>query len=188
MAKEPRAGFVKSRLALGIGAAEAVRFYRVTLAATLRRLADPRWELALAVAPDTSLRRPFWPQGVRRLAQGPGDLGQRMQRLFDLMPPGPVVIVGSDIPDIATQTIARAFRRLGEADMVFGPAEDGGYWLVGARRRPRVPRPFRGVRWSGPHALADTCSNCTGLDIDFVATLNDVDTEADWRRWRRGAG
>ncbi|WP_425283593.1 DUF2064 domain-containing protein [Methyloceanibacter stevinii] len=52
------------------------------------------------------------------------------------MPPGPVVLVGSDIPRISRAHIAEAFRLLGNADAVFGPAQDGGYWLVGFKRSP----------------------------------------------------
>ena len=55
------------------------------------------------------------------------------------LPPGPVVVIGSDIPGITARHIAEAFRLLGRHAFVFGPARDGGYWLVGARRRPAGP-------------------------------------------------
>jgi glycosyltransferase A (GT-A) superfamily protein (DUF2064 family) len=102
-----------------------------------------------------------------------------MQRIFDRAGPGPVVIVGTDVPDIARAHVAAAFRLLGGHAAVLGPATDGGYWLIGLRRRPRVPRPFGAVRWSGPHALADTLANLRGLPVARVATLADVDTPAD---------
>jgi uncharacterized protein len=72
----------------------------------------------------------------------------------------------------------QAFRLLGRADCVFGRATDGGYWLVGARRRPHTPRPFANVRWSSEHALADTLANLAGRPVGFVATLGDVDDAA----------
>ena len=112
-----------------------------------------------------------------------------MQRLFRTLPPGPAIIVGSDIPAIKASDIARAFRLLGNADAVFGRAPDGGYWLVGLRRTPRLLAPFAGVRWSGPHALADTLGNLKGSRVAFAATLSDVDTEENYRRlgrnWQR---
>src|ERR671932_477084 len=84
-------------------------------------------------------------QVKRRLA---ADLGARMERPLRELPPGPVAIVGSDIPGIEPKHVAAAFRRLAARDdFVFGPAPDGGFWLVGARRR-RPPRGFPGVRWS----------------------------------------
>jgi len=186
MVKAPVAGAVKSRLAGKVGIAEATRFYRVATAGLILRLGrDPRWRTVLAIAPDAALAAPFWPADIARIAQGQGDLGSRMQRLLDRLPPGPVAIVGSDIPAIGADDIAAAFAALGRADLVFGPAEDGGYWLVGARRRPAVPRLFGDVRWSGPHALADTLRNAGRRSVAFAATLADVDTLADYLAWRK---
>ena len=121
MAKSPRAGRAKRRLAASVGAIPATRFYRSCLAHTLMRLArDPRWQTLLAVSPDSEVSAPFWPRGIERLPQGRGDLGARMQRLFRRLPPGPAIIVGSDIPAIKASDIACAFRLLGNADAVFG--------------------------------------------------------------------
>jgi len=104
-----------------------------------------------------------------------------MQRLFQLLPPGPVIIVGSDIPAIGPAHIARAFRLLGRADVVLGPARDGGYWLIGMKRIPRVLAPFASVRWSSRHALADTLVNLEGKRVAVAAELNDVDTRQGYR-------
>jgi len=185
--KEPKLGQVKTRLARDIGAVAATHFYRRTMERVVRRLArDPRWQTWLAIMPDKAVSaRRRWPAGLKRLRQGPGDLGQRMGRAFRTLPPGPAVIVGSDIPDIEPRHIARAFRALGSADAVFGPAEDGGYWLVGSRRRPRVPDLFADVRWSSGHALADTLRNLAGASVAFLETLDDVDDGAALSRAAR---
>lgn len=108
-----------------------------------------------------------------------------MQGIFRALPPGPAIIVGSDIPAISAGAIAEAFRLLGRADAVFGPASDGGYWLVGLKRVPRVLTPFASVRWSSETALADTLANLEGKKIAFVATLSDVDDAWACRRHRR---
>lgn len=188
MAKAPRMGRVKTRLAKGIGAAEAMRFYRRASLDLLRRIgADPRWQTVLALSPDRSVyENGVWPAHLPRIAQGEGDLGQRMGRLMRDLPPGPVVIVGCDIPDIDAHHIACAFEALGQADAVFGPADDGGYWLVGMRRRPRVVEIFEHVRWSSEHALADTLANVegAGLRVSLLETLSDIDTAEDYLRWR----
>ena len=182
-AKAPRLGRAKRRLAADIGPTAALRFYRSLLALTLRRLGcDGRWRTWLAVTPEPAR----WPRGSRRLAQGRGDLGQRMGRMMRRLSPGPVVIIGSDIPAVGPAPVAAAFRVLGAADAVFGPAEDGGYWLVGLRRRPNLPDAFRDVRWSGPDALADTVANLPGLEIRTIAALADVDDGAAYGRWRDG--
>jgi uncharacterized protein len=176
MAKLPVAGGVKTRLARDIGVAGATRFARHAAAALLQRLGyDGRWQTVLAVAPNQAKWSRAWPRGVARMPQGSGDLGRRMQRIFACRHAGPVLIVGTDVPGITPAHIAEAFRLLGRHDAVFGPAADGGYWLIGLKRRPRVLRPFAGVRWSSPHALADTLANVRVYKVAFVATLSDVD-------------
>ncbi|MBO0765562.1 MAG: TIGR04282 family arsenosugar biosynthesis glycosyltransferase [Hyphomicrobiaceae bacterium] len=183
MAKAPVAGRAKTRIASELGVATAVRFARHSAAALLQRLAaDPRWSTSLAVTPDGAAQGRFWPRQVPVGPQGGGDLGARMQRLFDRACPGPVIIVGTDTPLIGRAHIAAAFRLLGRHDTVFGPAEDGGYWLVGLRRRPRPLRPFGGVRWSSAYALADTMANLRGRSVARLPTLCDVDTSANLGR------
>ena len=172
-ARFPRMGVGKTRLAKDVGVVEAYRFQRATLAATLRRVGhDRRWITWLAVTPDRS--KP-WPAGIKIHPQGPGDLGRRMTTVAQRLPRGPLVIVGSDIPGISAAMIARAFQLLGSCDAVFGPAPDGGYWLVGLKRRPRVITPFARVRWSSQHALDDTIANLNGATVSFVDTLEDID-------------
>lgn len=185
-AKAPALGRVKSRLAAGIGAAAALGFYRGTLAALLRRVArDRRWHTVLAVSPDRSARhRRLWPLRMARTPQGAGDLGARMARAFRRFPAGPVVLVGADIPEIAAAHVWAAFRALGTADAVFGPALDGGYWLVGLRPGRDPARLFRGVRWSTRHALADTRANLGGRRVALLGPLDDIDDAPAYRRWR----
>jgi len=181
-ARAPRLGGVKRRLAAGIGRRAALRFHRINTEALIRRMAsDRRWRTVLAVTPD-SWR---WPANIPRMIQrGPG-LGARMANAMADAPAGPVILVGSDIPGITADAIARAFRLLAAADTVFGPARDGGYWLVGVRNRALLRSLFNGVRWSTEHALADTVANLSaGRGYALADPLEDVDDEAAWRRWR----
>lgn len=199
-AKAPRLGGVKSRLARGIGRLAALAFYRRTLATLLRRLAgDPRWRTTLAVTPDRAAHGgALWRRlGARaklpRKAQGPGDLGQRMGRAFRDMPHGPVVIIGADIPEISARQVARAFQALGACDVVLGPAPDGGYWLVGLRRGPKLRDLFAAVRWSSPTARSDTLNNAckpgrAPWGIRLLESLDDIDDIESYRRWRRSGG
>jgi len=187
--RRPQIGVGKRRLARGAGDLTAWRFQRVMLARLLRRLApDPRWTTWLAVTPDTAARAPRWLPAAGRASvtafpQGPGDLGRRMARPMAALPPGPVVVVGSDVPGIGSDRVAAAFRALKACDAVLGPADDGGYWLVGLAPRARKRPPFDRVRWSGPHALADTCANLhrDGWSWCTLAPLSDVDTVDDLR-------
>jgi rSAM/selenodomain-associated transferase 1 len=182
--KAPVLGQVKTRLGAAIGEAEAQAFYRRETARLLHRLDDRRWHLVLLVSPDQARSAAFWPQRLPRITQGRGDIGDRMARAFHVLPPGPVVIAGSDIPAIERPMIANAFRALGTADAVFGPAADGGFWLVGLKARARHLPLFRGVRWSSPHALADTRANLASRSVALIETLRDVDTKADYDAWR----
>ena len=190
--KAPRLGVVKTRLARGIGMTRAWAFQRRTTDALLRRLAgDRRWRTIVAVTPDRLATAgplpPSWPRPLHVMPQGLGDLGQRMARPMHGLPPGPVIIVGSDIPDLAPDHILRAFKALGDHDAVFGPAADGGYWLVGLKRRT-VPRTlFEDVRWSGPHALTDSIATLgPRASVAMLETLHDIDTADDLAQWRAG--
>lgn len=179
-ARAPRLGTVKRRLAAEIGDRAALRFHQETLFRLLRGLsAERRFRTFLAITPDHA--RPRLPLRVPVLGQGRGDIGQRMQRACKRFRRGRVVIIGSDIPEARPADLLSAFRALGRATAVFGPARDGGYWLVGlAPRRPA--RPFGNVRWSTRHALADTLANFHGRRIVKLRALSDVDTVADWHR------
>ncbi len=184
--KAPRLGRVKSRLARDIGAVAAWQVYRTTLQSVLRQLdGGGRWRKWIAVTPDSAIAETaLWSCGWRPLPQGHGDLGMRMARVMRTLPPGPILIVGTDVPGIRSRHIAQAFRALGSHQAVFGPAHDGGYWLVGLRRRPRCPRIFTGVRWSTSAALADTAANLPPSDVALLECLQDIDTGADLDRWR----
>ena len=181
MARAPRLGVGKRRLAQDLGALAAWRFQRHMLRQVLRRLGgDPRWTTWLAVTPDRAAHKPtHWARRTRVIPQGAGNLGARMERLLCTRPPGPVVVVGSDIPDLDASHVAQAFRALGRNDWVFGPAADGGYWLVGARRRRAPWRAFEAVRWSSRHALADSLANLKGAKVALLEELQDVDTGED---------
>ena len=189
MLKEPHPGRVKTRLGREIGMVAAAWWFRHQAARLLRRIEDPRWRLVLAVSPDAEGRQSrVWPAHLPRVPQGKGTLGDRMARLLRGLPPGPVCIIGADIPAIGRAHIARAFAALGRNDAVIGPAPDGGYWLIGLRRTGAVPaRLFDGVRWSGPHARADTLAGLRDRRVALIDTLRDIDEPRDLDR-RRGRG
>jgi uncharacterized protein len=181
-ARAPRLGAVKRRLAREIGARAALRFHVATLTGLTRALvADRRYRTVLAITPDRARLR--LPVRVTRIPQGSGHLGVRMHRAFRRFPRCRVALIGSDIPDAAPTDVWAAFRALGSAQAVFGPAADGGYWLVALSSR-RPARPFTSVRWSSEHALADTLANFAGRRIAMLRTLHDVDTAADLNRLR----
>lgn len=184
MVKEPRPGRVKTRLGRDMGLTASAWWFRHQTRALLRRIEDPRWDTLLAVSPDIEgMNSRIWPAHLPRVAQGRGDLGDRMARLLRGLPIGPVCIIGADIPGITRARINEAFDALGRSEAVFGPAPDGGYWLIGMKRvKPPASDILQNVRWSSEYALSDSARSLGEVSIAYVATLQDVDTMEDLRR------
>ena len=176
-ARVPRLGTVKRRLAKDIGDRAALRFHTGTLIRLLRDLLrDRSFRTLLALTPDGA--RDKLPLRVKRIAQRRGDIGQRMAWACRRFRRGNVAIIGSDIPDANAADLRAAFKALGRHDAVFGPAEDGGYWLVALGPR-RPAQPFVKARWSTQHALEDTLRNFRGRRVARLRMLRDVDTACD---------
>lgn len=187
-AKPPFIGLSKTRLARTLGKTEARRIATFTLARTLRAATDPRWHLTLYTTPRRALGTSLgglWPPALDRTDQGAGDLGDRLSRAFHQAPPGPVVFIGADCPDLSTALIWSAFRTLQRHDIAIGPAHDGGFWLLGLRKTGRNKPPFDAVRWSSPHTLDDVRANLPpGLRSARLPPLLDIDEATDWARWQ----
>lgn len=188
--KAPRPGEVKTRLAADLDPPAAAAIYRVLVERTLAVVAGA-WQVELRYAPDDAREEiaPWLRPGWRGAAQGGGDLGVRLERaVSDAMGGGVnrVVLVGTDCPELGTADIEEAWRDLELHDVVLGPATDGGYWLIGLRRR--WPELFRDIPWSTDRVLATTRARAAGagLRLALLRERADVDTLEDWRRWLRG--
>ncbi len=128
--------------------------------------------------------RPAWTAHL----QGEGDLGQRMQAAFSAaFSTGAerVIMVGADCPDIITADIESAWASLHHHDLVLGPANDGGYWLIGLKKV--YPELFNGIQWSTSHVLADTLAIAQqlGFRVHRLRTLTDIDTLEDWTAYQQ---
>ncbi len=182
MVKAPVAGRVKTRLGREIGMGRAAAIFRVLTKRTLMEAQKGDWRTVLAVDPPVAARdtAQFWPPDISRIAQGRGDLGARMSHVFRESPPGPVIIIGADAPGLRARHLRGAFHSLKGADAVFGPAEDGGYWLIGLSRKRAAPELFDGVRWSSKHALNDTLKSLPdNYSTRMLQLLGDIDEAAD---------
>lgn len=181
MVKEPHPGRVKTRLGRDIGLVPAAWWFRHQTRRLLRRIADPRWQTVLAVSPDIKgMQSRVWPADLPRWPQGSGHLGDRMAHMLRSAKGAPACVIGADIPGIMPTHIAEAFTALGNHDAVFGPAPDGGYWLIGLKHPARQPTSFlQDVAWSTDRARADSIATLPGYRIDEIATLHDVDTASD---------
>jgi rSAM/selenodomain-associated transferase 1 len=184
-AKEPRAGRVKSRLAAQTTPAWAAEVAAAFLLDTVERLSAVAARRVLAFNPAEAA--PYFGAVARgRFAlrpQGEGDLGRRLAAFIDAeLRDGAerVVVVGADSPTLPTDLVEQGFRSLDRADVVLGPATDGGYYLVGCgRRRPPL---FDGIAWGGRRVLFDSVARLAQSDwqLAVLPPWYDVDTLDDW--------
>jgi len=181
---------VKTRLIGELTADEAARLHAAFLEDLLARLREGDFELRLAWALDGDEEVPAGPvPGVR---QRGSDLGERLYHALSAgAEAGVVAAVGSDHPTLPLELVHRAFAILeggetGEAgaDVVLGPAEDGGYYLIALRAGAVSPRLFADVAWSTDRVLAATLERCRelGLRVELLPAAADVDTPDDLRR------
>ncbi|MFW6093656.1 MAG: TIGR04282 family arsenosugar biosynthesis glycosyltransferase [Pseudomonadota bacterium] len=198
--RAPVLGGVKRRLARDLGDTAALRAHECLVADTLARLGGvPGFavELWIAGTCNDSVRQwsRRWALPVR-LQRG-DDLGERMaDALLGGLERCPLAfVVGTDCPDVDAGYVRAAARALTHADVVIGPAEDGGFGLIGARRAAagRLPALFREVPWGSATVLATTLrrAQAAGVSVARLREIWDVDTAEDWARFlaaRRDAG
>jgi rSAM/selenodomain-associated transferase 1 len=188
-AKWPRPGQVKTRLAAAMSPEWAAQVAMAFLEDTLDRLAplDIRRVLAFAPAEAEADFARVAGQRFALLAQSEGDLGERMAAFFArCLGDGAerVVLVGTDSPTLPRAHVEMAFAELEHADVVLGPATDGGYCLAGCARQ--VPPIFEGLDWGGSRVLTDTVARLehAGLRLALLPPWYDVDTPEDWQMLR----
>jgi len=188
-ARAPTPGEAKTRLIPALGAAGAAALHRRLVMHCLRAATDAQLgPVELWCAPDAGDR--FFRECERRFgvglrSQGRGDLGARLLGAFEaaLARASRAILVGSDIPALSAQYLRDAERALaGGDDAVIGPAEDGGYVLVGLSRCD--PELFRGIPWGGSEALAETRRRIAALGwrVTELPALWDVDRPEDLER------
>jgi rSAM/selenodomain-associated transferase 1 len=192
MAKVPVAGEVKTRLCPPLVPEEAAVLARCFLLDRIDQVMDvTAGGVIVAFAPREreAEMRSLVPAGVRLLAQEGADLGARLDQLLtDLLAEGyaGAIAVGTDTPTLPTAYLQRACDALqrGAADVVLGPSEDGGYYLIGLRRP--VPELFTGMPWSSSTVAAETRARIRrlGLRLALLPGWFDVDRGEDLARLR----
>lgn len=183
-ARAPRPGTVKTRLARTIGDEAAAGLYRRMGRRIVASVEAVPARTVVCYDPpnaEPEIRRWLGPSPRRYVPQGGGDLGARMSRMFDraFTDADRVVAIGTDAPATDAGRVARAIDALDTADVVIGPARDGGYYLI-ALRRP-CPALFQGIRWGTGSVLAETCSKAEqlGLRVTWLDLESDIDTAGD---------
>lgn len=183
--KYPTVGKVKTRLAASIGPERAAALYRRWIGLVFARLQPLRDRVRIVACYDGASRHAFapWePLADEWWPQSAGDLGRRLHDAFEIAHSrgGPVAAIGTDCLDLDAPAIQEALDLLAEKYVVFGPATDGGYYLVGTARP--LPGFFQGIPWSSPETLAahlSLCHDC-GWSVGLLPTRRDIDTWEDW--------
>ena len=187
-AKHWQPGKVKTRLADKIGRENASKVYLAFVEHLTRRLGTSGDIRSIVYSPPES-KSDFEEQfgdDWQLHPQTGGDLGQRMAGFFaeGLKANSKVILIGSDTPDIAPSRIQQAVETLDKKDVVLGPCQDGGYYLIGMRKM--VPEIFTGIPWSTGKVLENTVDILNKLQIEFglLPTMQDVDELPNLKRLR----
>lgn len=187
--KTPEPGKVKTRLAASVGNEEACDIYRHLVDVTLKAILGFD-SVTLCYTPDES--GVFWETTLRKgwscLPQGSGDLGIRIARMIQTVfdsKKTPIIVIGTDCPEIRPQDILDAAHDLSSVDAVIGPAQDGGYWLIGLQKP--CPELFKNIDWGTASVLAQTLeiANHLGLKTRQLRELMDIDDLQSWNLYQR---
>ena len=184
-AKTPLPGRVKTRLAPELSPEEGAELYRCMLLDTVARVRELPVDTVIFFDGDEAVFQELLP-GALLVRQREGELGERLEHAFEALHAlgyGARVVIGTDAPDLPLGYIEEAFRRLeAGSDVVFGPAEDGGYYLVALGGA--TGGLFRDIPWSGPQvlALSREKAHAEGFEAALLPTWYDVDSFEDLLR------
>ena len=193
----PAPGKTKTRLVPLMGEVGAADWSRRQTEITLKTVMDNRGAYSVGYCytggERQQVRRWLGPARVRLTPQVGGGLGARMRyAMFDALDRGygRAVLVGTDIPQMTAAHIREAFDALQRHDLVLGPSQDGGYWLVGLRCKSDI---FQNITWGGDQVLDQTLAAARnrGLKATCLTKLNDIDTPSDLQEdpsWNPEAG
>ncbi len=184
--KNPELGKAKTRLAATVGDERALAIYKELLRHTRETVLQiENCEKYLFYSSFID-KQDDWPNDFfHKKLQPTGDLGTRIKTAFKEVfeTNQPVLIVGSDCASLTSEILAKAINDLKENDFVIGPAEDGGYYLIGMNNfQPSV---FEDIAWSTEQVLPQTIDEIQNLGKTFglLTTLSDIDYEEDWEKW-----
>ncbi|NBC26688.1 MAG: DUF2064 domain-containing protein [Bacteroidetes bacterium] len=180
--KNPVSGSVKTRLAASIGNEKAVEIYNKLINHTVEASRQVETDIQLWYSSFIDQKDGFDGKRFKKRIQQGRDLGARMWYAFQegfAEGYAKIAVIGSDCPDISPEILESAFRRLDENEVVLGPSEDGGYYLLGMNSR--MPFLFSNIPWSTPEVFPETIRrlNERAISYKLLPELNDIDTADD---------
>ena len=186
--RNPERGEVKTRLAATLGHNVARHLYRCFILDMLSALESTAFPITICYYPKDALDdvKGIVGDGYAFQPQYGEDLGERMKNgMMDSFAQGfdPVIVIGSDIPDLPVAFIRESFAALQTYDTVIGPALDGGYYLIGFKEESLLPEAFQGIGWGTDTVLTRTVDILGANQCRFylLPPLRDIDTLEDLR-------
>ena len=180
--KNPELGKVKTRLSATIGNEKALEIYKELLAHTLMSVKEIMADVFIYFSDSIDENIFEFENIFLKKVQKGDNLGERMsnafKEVFDLWYDD-VIIIGTDCPGLDLNLLENAFLQLDNVDVVIGPAEDGGYYLLGMKKH--YAKLFENINWSSSSVLQTTLDNCNKnkLTHTLLSILSDVDEEKD---------
>ena len=182
--KNPKLGKVKTRLAATVGDEKALSIYKKLLGFTQKLAISLPCERMLFYSDEIEANDDWSNVFFQKNKQYGNDLGERMKNAFCevLLTSKKAIIIGSDCAELTKEILENAFEALEKNDFVIGPAEDGGYYLLGMNHFE--PTIFENINWSTAEVLSKTIEKIARLEkkVAFMPTLSDIDNEEDWKK------
>jgi len=184
--RNPELGQVKTRLAKTIGDSATLKIYTYLLEHTATVSKQVKVDKYVFYS-ENIMKNDLWDDDIfRKKLQNGTDLGARMYNAFAELfglGYGKVLIIGSDLLDLNEQHIENAFNQLNQHEIVLGPSQDGGYYLLGMKTMH--PKIFQNKVWGTNTVLADTLSDLQHNDLELLEELNDIDTFEDMKHYKQ---
>lgn len=184
--KSPEKGRVKTRLAKGVGETAALALYRCFVMDVLDMVRSTPWALRVYYYPDNAVGRirSWLGNDLKFFPQKGASLGDKMENaLADTFTAGyeRAVLIGSDLPDLPSSLVDKAFKGLEQCSAAIGPSRDGGYYLIGFTAGGFTPRIFHGIPWGTGQVLDLTLGRFTDHQVShcILPVWHDIDTQGD---------
>ncbi len=179
--KEPKSGFVKTRLAKSLGNEFTLALYKTFVTDLISTLSNKEFDFKLCAYPNLdSINTTFG--DFDNFLQVEGDLGLKMHKAFEeQFDEGyeKIVLIGSDTPHISNKMISESFNQLSLHDIVLGPSLDGGYYLIAFNKHTFHPEVFEEISWSTQVVLEQTLQKLNNKNVYLHEILNDIDILED---------
>jgi len=179
--KEPKSGFVKTRLAKSLGDEFTLDLYKTFVTDLISTLSNKEFDFKLCAYPNLDLINTTFGD-FNNFLQVEGDLGLKMQEAFvEQFESGyeKIVLIGSDTPHISNEIVNESFSKLDFHDIVLGPSLDGGYYLIAFNKNTFMKDVFQDISWSTAVVLEQTLQKLNNKKVYLHEILNDIDILED---------